>query len=107
MDKGLEGLTGKMGKLTIVTPPSMIRPNDVSFTIINLNEEQKTLFADKLNELFPKNEITIYVWDKSKVEDKWLDEANLNSDYVLQGDADITKQIETIKARYDRRKFDL
>tara|TARA_B100001093_G_scaffold497382_1_gene544237 strand:- start:388 stop:711 length:324 start_codon:yes stop_codon:yes gene_type:complete len=107
MDKAIEGLTGKMGKLTIVTPPSMIRPKDISFTIINLNDGQKTLFTDKLNELFPRNEITIFVWDKSNVEDKWLDEANLNSDYVVQGDADITKQIETIKARYDRRKFDL
>ena len=45
--------------------------------------------------------------DRFKVEDKWFEEANLNSDYVIKGDADITKQIEAIKARYDRRKFDL
>ena len=96
-----------MGKLTFVTPPSMIRPKDISFTIINLNDEQKTVLTDKLNVLFPKNEITIFVWDKFKVEDKWFEEANLNSDYVIKGDADITKQIEAIKARYDRRKFDL
>lgn len=107
MDKAQEELTDKMGKLTIVTPPSMIRPKDISFTIINLNDEQKTVLTDKLNILFPKNEITIFVWDKFKVEDKWLEEANLNSDYVIKGDADITKQIEAIKARYDRRKFDL
>jgi len=107
MDKDKHGLADKMGKLTIVTPPSMIRPKDISFTIINLNEEQKTVFTNKLDELFPKNEITIFVWDKSKVQDKWLDEANHLSDYVIDGDADITKQIETIKARHDRRKFDL
>ena len=107
MDKVQDELTGKMGKLTIVTPPSMIRPKDISFTIINLNDEQKTVLTDKLNVLFPKNEITIFVWDKFKVEDKWFEEANLNSDYVIKGDADITKQIEAIKARYDRRKFDL
>lgn len=65
------------------------------------------MFTNKLNELFPENEITLFVWDKSNVEDKWVDEANLNSDYVIQGDTDITKQIETIKAKYDRRKFDL
>ena len=65
------------------------------------------MLTDKLNVLFPKNEITIFVWDKFKVEDKWFEEANLNSDYVIKGDADITKQIEAIKARYDRRKFDL
>jgi|TARA_B100001564_G_scaffold343943_1_gene341002 hypothetical protein len=107
MDKAQEELTDKMGKLTIVTPPSMIRPKDISFTIINLNDEQKTVLTDKLNVLFPKNEITIFVWDKFNVEDKWFEEANLNSDYVIKGDADITKQIEAIKARYDRRKFDL
>lgn len=104
MDK--QQLTDKMGKLTIVTPPSMIRPKDISFTIMNLNDEQKSVFTDKLNELFPKNEITIFVWDKSQ-EDKWLDEANLNSDFVIKGDTDVGKQIETIKAKYDRRKFDL
>ena len=97
MDK--DSLTGKMGKLIVVTPPSMTRPQDISFTIMNLNDKQKTMFTDKLNELFPENEITIFVWDKSKVKDKWLEEANLNSDYVIKGDADITKQIEKIKAR--------
>lgn len=107
MDKDRDVLAGKMGKLTIVTPPSMIRPKDISFTIINLDEEQKTVFTNKLDELFPKNEITIFIWDKSNVEDKWLDEVNLISDYVIKGDADITKQVETIKARHDRRKFDL
>ena len=105
MDK--QELTNKMGKLTIVTPPSMISPTDISFTIINFNEEQKTLFTDKLNELFPKNEITIFIWDKSQVEDKWLDQANRNSDYVIKGDTDVIEQMEKIKERYDRRKFDL
>ena len=107
MDKVQQDLTGKMGKLTIVTPPSMIRPKDISFTIINLNDDQKTLFSETLNELFPKNEITVFVWDKSNVVDKWLAQANLNSDYVIQGDTDISEQIETIKARYDRRKSNL
>ena len=105
MDKDL--LTSGMGKLIVVTPPSMTRPQDISFTIMNLNDEQKTLFTNKLNKLFPENEITIFVWDKSNVDDKWLEEANTNSDYVIKGDADITEQIEKIKARYDRRKFDL
>lgn len=106
MDKGI-GLTEQMGKLTIVTPPSMVRPKDISFTIINLNDDQKNVFTNKLNELFPKNEITVFVWDKSTVQDKWLAEANLNSDYVVRGDEDVKEQIETIKAKYDRRKFDL
>ena len=41
------------------------------------------------------------------MEDNWLDQANLNSDYVVKGDTDIIKQIETIKEKYDRRKFNL
>ena len=41
------------------------------------------------------------------MQDKWLAEANLNSDYVVKGDEDVKEQIETIKAKYDRRKFDL
>ncbi len=96
-----------MGKLTIVTPPSMVTPKNLSFTLINLDNAQKTIFTDSLNELFPRNEITVFIWDKSKKDDKWLAEANLNSDYVVKGDEDIKQQIETIKARYDRRKFSL
>ena len=96
-----------MGKLTIVTPPSMVTPKNLSFTLINLDNAQKTIFTDSLNELFPQNEITVFIWDKSKKDDKWLSEANLNSDYVVKGDEDIKQQIETIKERYDRRKFSL
>ena len=96
-----------MGKLTIVTPPSMVTPKNLSFTLINLDNDQKNIFTDSLNELFPQNEITVFIWDKSKKDDKWLAEANLNSDYVVKGDEDIKQQIETIKARYDRRKFSL
>ena len=39
----------------------------------------------------------VFVWDKSTVQDKWLAEANLNSDYVVKGDEDVKEQIETIK----------
>jgi len=97
----------KMGKLTIVTPPSMVKPNNISFTIMNLNEGEKETFTHNLNEFFPTNEITIFVWDGSDKDDKWLDEANLNSDYVIQGTEDIKKQIEKIKVKHDRRKFNL
>ena len=101
------GQSGQMGKLIIVTPPSMIKPNDIGFTIMNLTDEQKTTFTNKLNELFPDNEVTIFVWDKFKKDDKWLAEANLQSDYVITGDNDVVKQIETIKIKHDRRKFNL
>jgi|TARA_B100000035_G_scaffold244129_1_gene212650 hypothetical protein len=103
----MDNIKNKMGKVTLVTPPSMVKPNGVSFTIVNLDEEQKKTFSKELDERFPSNEITVYVWDKPADDDKWLEEANLNSDYVIQGTHDIIKQVKTIKVEHDRRKFDL
>ena len=103
----LNKLTEQMGKLTIVTPPSMIKPKDVSFTIVNLDSEQKELFTNQLNEFFLANEVTVYVWDNSRTIDKWLAEAYINSEYVIYGDKDIKQQIKTAKVKHDRRKFNL
>jgi hypothetical protein len=100
-------IKNKMGKVTLVTPPSMIKPNGVSLTIVNLDEGQKQTLTSKLDEHFPSNDVTIFVWDKPTSDDEWLGEANQNSDYVIEGSQDIIKQIETIKEAYDRRKFDL
>ena len=68
MDKAIEGLTGKMGKLTIVTPPSMIRPKDISFTIINFSASGTII---KL-----KNEQAINVTDSLTFEE--VDVVHLN-----------------------------
>ena len=103
----MDNITNKIGKVILVTPPSMVKPNGVSFTIVNLDEGQKKTFSSKLDEHFPSNEITVFVWDKPASDDKWLEEANINSDYVVRGTQDIIKQVETIKVEYDRRKFDL
>ena len=97
----------QMGKLTIVTPPSMIKPKDISFMIRDLNDEQKETFTNKLNKFFPTNDITIFVCDKLKQEDKWFKAATSNSEYVITGDKDVQEQIETIKEKHDRRKFSL
>lgn len=103
----LKELPDKLGKLTIVTPPSMIQPKDLSFIIMNLNDQQKEIFTNKLNEFFPTNEITIFVSDKLKEEDNWLKVAKVNTDYVITGDKDVNEQIETIKVKHDRRKSNL
>ena len=34
-----------LGALTVVTPPSMMNPEKLSFTIINLREKEKNHFA--------------------------------------------------------------
>ena len=103
----LKELPDRLGKLTIVTPPSMIQPKDLSFIIMNLSDQQKEIFTNKLNEFFPTNEITIFVIDKLKEEDNWLKVAKVNTDYVITGDKDVNEQIETIKVKHDRRKFNL
>ncbi len=103
----MDNIKIKMGKITLVTPPSMIKPDGVSFTIVNLNEDQKKTFSDKLDEHFPSNEITVFVWDMPANNDNWLQEANQKSDYIIEGTEDIIKQLETIKVKHDRRKFNL
>ena len=103
----MDNIKNKIGNVTLVTPPSMIDPNGVSFTIVNLNEEQKKIFSRKLDEHFLNSEITVFVWDGTSSNDKWLEEANLKSDYVIKGTQDINKQVETVRVEHDRRKFDL
>ena len=103
----MDNITNKIGNVTLVTPPSMVEPDGVSFTIVDLDEEQKNIFSSKLDEHFLSSEITVFVWDGNSSNEKWLEEANLKSDYVIQGTQDIIKQVETIKVEHDRRKFDL
>ena len=45
----------KMGTITMVTPPS--------FFLVNLSRRDKDNFADQINKYFPKEDITIYLWD--------------------------------------------
>ena len=49
-----------LGLVTIVTHPSMIVPEKISFTLINMEEKEKNQFAKAINKLFPKDNITIY-----------------------------------------------
>jgi len=71
-----------LGTMTVVTPPSMMNPTELSFTIINLREKEKNHFAKQLNKLFPNDNITIYVYDHPGYQD-WLEQAITKSKYVI------------------------
>jgi len=72
----------KMGLVTIVTHPSMIMPEKISFTLINLEEKTKNEFATAINKEFPKDNITVYMYNESENQD-WLEKAISRSTYVL------------------------
>ena len=71
-----------LGMITVVTPPSMMNPEELSFTIINLKEKEKNHFAKELNTLFPNDNITVYIYDNIGNEE-WLEKAITKSKYVL------------------------
>ena len=71
-----------LGIVTIVTHPSMIVPEKISFTLINMEEKEKNQFAKAINKLFPKDNITIYMYNGSDNQ-HWLENAISRSKYVL------------------------
>lgn len=71
-----------LGHVTIVTHPSMIVPEKVSFTLINMEEKEKNQFAKAINKLFPKDNITIFMYNGSDNQ-HWLENAISRSKYVL------------------------
>ena len=71
-----------LGTMTVVTPPSMMTPEKLSFTIINLKEKEKNHFAKQLNTLFPNDNITIYMYDHPGYQD-WLEQVVTKSKYVI------------------------
>ena len=56
-------LRKKMGTITMVTPPSFFQNQNKSFCLINLSKKDKDNFADQINKYFPKEDLTIYLWD--------------------------------------------
>ena len=56
-------LRKKMGTITMVTPPSFFQNQNRSFCLINLSKKDKDNFADQINKYFPKDDLTIYLWD--------------------------------------------
>jgi|TARA_B100002003_G_C14111095_1_gene534409 hypothetical protein len=56
-------LRKKMGSITLVTPPSFFTNQNRSFCLVNLSKKDKDNFADAVNKWFPKDDLTIYLWD--------------------------------------------
>tara|TARA_Y100000114_G_scaffold108499_1_gene101889 strand:- start:1933 stop:2493 length:561 start_codon:yes stop_codon:yes gene_type:complete len=56
-------LRKKMGTITMVTPPSFFQNQNKSFCLINLSKKDKDNFANEINKWFPKDDLTIYLWD--------------------------------------------
>ena len=56
-------LRKKNGTITLVTPPSFFQNQNKSFCLINLSMKDKDNFADQINKYFPKDDLTIYLWD--------------------------------------------
>ena len=60
----------------------MIKPEKISFTLINMEEKEKNQFAKAINKLFPKDNITIYMYNGSDNQ-YWIEDAISRSKYVL------------------------
>jgi|TARA_R110001606_G_C15285039_1_gene640960 hypothetical protein len=80
------GLNSKMfdtlGMVTLVTPPSMMNPAEISFTLVDLKEEEKNQVATQLNKLYPNDNITLFIYGNSG-DNGWLKQAMTKSKYIL------------------------
>ena len=71
-----------LGIVTVVTAPSMIVPDKISFILINLEEKEKNEFAKAINKVFPKDNIVVFIYNETGNE-AWLEQAISRSKYVL------------------------
>ena len=71
-----------LGMITLVTPPSMMNPEKISFTLINLKEKEKDQFAKHLNKIYPNDNIVVYICRKN-IEKVWLSQAMGNQHMLL------------------------
>ena len=71
-----------LGIVTVVTAPSMILPDKISFTLINLEEKEKNEFAKAINKVFPQDNIVVFIYNETGNE-AWLETAISRSRYVL------------------------
>ena len=70
------------GMVTLVTPPNMMNPEKISFTLINLKEQEKDQFAKHLNKLYPNDNIVVHICKKN-IEKGWLLQAMRKSTCVV------------------------
>jgi|TARA_B100001778_G_C18354924_1_gene523742 hypothetical protein len=71
-----------LGMVTLVTPPSMMNPEKISFTLVNLKEKEKNHFAIQLNKCFPNDNVVVYIYDTFG-QNNWLKQAMSKSNYVI------------------------
>ena len=81
-----------LGMLTVVTPPSMMNPEKISFTLINLKEKEKNHFATQINKCFPNDNIVVYIMEGQ--DNGWLKQAITKSKYVIVDRASVPIWIE-------------
>ena len=81
-----------LGMVTLVTPPSMMNPEKISFTLISLKEKEKNHFAIQLNKCFPNDNVVVYIMEGS--DNGWLRQAITKSKYVLVDRASVPIWIE-------------
>ena len=77
-----------LGMITLVTPPSMMNPEKISFTLINLKEKEKDQFAKHLNKLYPNDNVVVYICKKN-IEKGWLLQAMGKSTCVVVNKTDL------------------
>ena len=81
-----------LGMVTLVTPPSMMNPEKISFTLINLKEKEKNHFAIQINKYFPNDNIVVYIMEGQ--DNGWLKTAMSKSKYVIVDKASVPIWIE-------------
>ena len=84
-----------LGMVTLVTPPSMMNPAKVSFTLINLKEKEKNHFAKELNKVSPNDNVTVYLYDTAG-QNNWLKQAISKSKYVVLDNTDLPIWIQEL-----------
>lgn len=77
-----------LGAVTLVTPPSMVNPQEVNFLLINLEESEKNEFAKALNEIFPKDNVTVFLYNHIG-QNAWLRQCILKAKYILLNDTNV------------------
>ena len=71
-----------MGAITLVTAPSMMNAGAISFFLINLKEEQKNQFATQLNEIFPNDNVVVYIYTSASTPG-WINQATAQSKFII------------------------
>jgi len=83
------------GKIIIITPPSQLHNQNISFCLINIDEKSKNEFAEQLNKHILNEDINVYVWDEAQAKDDhiWLLNACRSSTYIIIDMETITNQL--------------